>query len=152
MARQPRRTTKSSTQFLVEILRKIYPRYPQNLQTNISGTRYPVWLSGTLPEKSDSESIMKANVACNEKICQPWNVRVRKCREGRNNHFFVYELPSVPRCPMAYCAGKRIYSIRAKNAERLGVKKNIRSNKLRLKSACFHQTFSYFRNCLLVKK
>ena len=52
---------------------------------------------------------MQANVNCNGKGCHPWPVRVMKCREGRNHHFYVYELPPVPSCPMAYCAGNSTF-------------------------------------------
>ena len=52
---------------------------------------------------------MQANVNCNGKGCHPWPVRVMKCKEGRNHHFYVYELPPVPSCPMAYCAGNSTF-------------------------------------------
>eukprot|EP00795_Rhopilema_esculentum_P008761 gene8761-14788_t len=72
------------------------------------GTAGSVWLKGTYPNQVGQQIGVPVCARTPTECCkQSWNIVIKKCHVGGET-FFLHRLPSVPRCPMSYCAGTEV--------------------------------------------
>lgn len=68
------------------------------------GTKYPVWMKGTLPSvgvTASRQGCIALTSGTSGSCCElPIDIKVKNC-----GHFYVYHLKPTPFCPAAYCAG-----------------------------------------------
>lgn len=72
------------------------------------GTKYPVWMKGTLPSvgvTASRQGCIAMTSGTSGSCCElTIDIKVKNC-----GHFYVYHLKPTHFCPMAYCAGMYTY-------------------------------------------
>lgn len=72
------------------------------------GTKYPVWMKGTLPSvgvTASRQGCIAMSSGTSGSCCElTIDIKVKNC-----GHFYVYHLKPTHFCPMAYCAGMYTY-------------------------------------------